>query len=631
MTRSPIDLSLEEARGAVSRGAWSDAYRLLSDLDKQTDLAAEDLAALGEAASWMADLDACIYVRERAYAAFISNGEKRRAAGIALELARDYEHKLLGRVASGWLRRAERILADEPECVEQGYLARWRSLRALSRGDYEQAIEQAQQSIAIGTHQGDPDVMALGLMQLGAAYVRMGRVDEGLPLFDEAMAAAVGGELEQFNTAVIYCNVITNCRDLTDYGRAAEWTDAAKRWCDRQSVAGFPGRCRVYRAEIMRLRGQLSDARNEVLTAIDELRTYDLTVAALGLYELGEIRMRLGDTEGAEQAFREAHELGYEPQPGLSLLRLRAGKPAAATTMIRQALLEGSHDRLARARLLLPSVEIAIAAGDLQTAREGAVELVAIAEAYGTPALAAAAACAEGMLLLSEGNPQSAVQRLRQALRRWNEADTPYEAARCRLALASAYQADGCVDDALLEYESAASTFEKLGAVPDAQHAAEAARAMKARTEPGQPAPRITRTFMFTDIVSSTNLLEAIGDDAWENLLRWHDQTLRALFSSYAGEEVKHEGDGFFVAFADAAGATACAMAIQRALAEHRREHGFAPQMRIGLHCAEATQRGGDYSGKGIHETARIASLGGGGEILASAETVDGLDSGITV
>ena len=132
---------------------------------------------------------------------------------------------------------------------------------------------------------------------------------------------------------------------------------------------------------------------------------------------------------------------------------------------------------------------------------------------------------------------------------------------------------------------------------------------------------RVVKTFMFTDIEKSTNLVEVIGDEAWESLLRWHDQTLRAVFASHHGEEVVTTGDGFFVGFDSPDEATACAIAIQRTLADHRRQHGFAPQVRIGLHASDATQASGNYSGKGVHEAARIAAFASGGEILASKRT----------
>jgi class 3 adenylate cyclase len=127
---------------------------------------------------------------------------------------------------------------------------------------------------------------------------------------------------------------------------------------------------------------------------------------------------------------------------------------------------------------------------------------------------------------------------------------------------------------------------------------------------------------MFTDIVKSTDLVGAIGDEAWEGLLGWHDKTLRSLFASHGGEVAHHTGDGFFVAFEDARSALTCAVAVQRALAEHRRAHGFALQVRIGVHAGEGIRRGQDYSGGEVHKAARIAALAEGGEILATVDTV---------
>jgi class 3 adenylate cyclase len=121
-------------------------------------------------------------------------------------------------------------------------------------------------------------------------------------------------------------------------------------------------------------------------------------------------------------------------------------------------------------------------------------------------------------------------------------------------------------------------------------------------------------------------LLEAIGDEAWGDLRRWHDDALRRCFSDHGGEEVDHTGDGFFVAFDDARSAVECAREIQRTLSDHRRLHGFAPQVRIGLHLAEAARAPEGYAGRGVHAAARVAALAGPGEILASATTVDGLE-----
>jgi class 3 adenylate cyclase len=130
---------------------------------------------------------------------------------------------------------------------------------------------------------------------------------------------------------------------------------------------------------------------------------------------------------------------------------------------------------------------------------------------------------------------------------------------------------------------------------------------------------------MFTDIVTSTDLVGLIGDDAWSELLRWHDRELRAAFSAHGGEEVNHTGDGFFVAFARALDGLECAVDIQRRLARHRREHGFAPRVRIGLHSADATREGRDYRGGGVHVAARVGAAAGSEEILVTSAVLDGV------
>lgn len=139
---------------------------------------------------------------------------------------------------------------------------------------------------------------------------------------------------------------------------------------------------------------------------------------------------------------------------------------------------------------------------------------------------------------------------------------------------------------------------------------------------------RERQTFVFTDIVDSTRLVELLGDDGWESLLNWHDRTLREAFTAHGGREIKHEGDGFFIAFSDARSALDCAIALQRTLEDHRREHGFAPRVRIGVHVAEATRRGEDFFGQGVHVAARVSAAGSAGQILASAATIDAAGGG---
>ena len=143
---------------------------------------------------------------------------------------------------------------------------------------------------------------------------------------------------------------------------------------------------------------------------------------------------------------------------------------------------------------------------------------------------------------------------------------------------------------------------------------------LRGRTVPNR---RVLKTFMFTDIVKSTNLAEAMGDSAWSEVMRWHDETLRSFFAAHSGEEVTSTGDGFFVGFDSPDAAVTCAVAIQRRLDGHRKQHGFAPQVRIGVHASGAAQSGRSFHGKGVSEASRIAGLAEGNEIVASAATVE--------
>jgi class 3 adenylate cyclase len=136
-----------------------------------------------------------------------------------------------------------------------------------------------------------------------------------------------------------------------------------------------------------------------------------------------------------------------------------------------------------------------------------------------------------------------------------------------------------------------------------------------------EPKRRVMKTFMFTDVVGSTNLIEVMGDEAWDTLLRWHDTTIREVFTAHQGKEVSTTGDGFFVGFDSPEQAVAAAVAIQRRLADHRKAAGFAPPVRIGIHAADANQVGENFRGRGVHEASRIAALAKGGEILASVAT----------
>jgi class 3 adenylate cyclase len=616
----PATDPLTAGREALARHAWQDAFDLLSRADRESELSGTDLESLAEAAIFAAHADLATGVKERAFKAHLAEENPLRAAYVALDLARDYGYAGKSSIASAWARRGERLIDGKPESYASGYLALVKSEVASASGNIDAALELAERAVEIASRAAHADLQATALTNLGGLKIATGATSDGMALMEEAAISAVNGELSPFATGVTCCTMIAACRDLTDYRRASEWTEATDKYCERQSVSGFPGACRIHRAEVTALSGAWDRAEEELRRAAVELSGYNaIPPLADGFYAIGEIRRLKGDFEAAETALREANALGRTPHPALALIRLAQGNVRAAATAINSAVAEQSWDQWARARLLPAQVEIAVAAGDPTLARTAADELARIVDTYSSPALEAGRHQALARVLLAEGDAAGAAREVRVAIRHWREVAAPYDVARGRALLAKALRATTDEDAADLELQAARDEFARLGAKPDERAAErELQAAIERRTGPVQA----RKTFMFTDIVGSTNLAELLGDKAWERLLRWHDDMLRSVVAKSGGEIVNSTGDGFFVAFDSARQGIECARSIQRALADHRQDSGFALSVRIGLHTADANRRGADYSGVGVHLTARVASLAGGGEILATAETL---------
>jgi tetratricopeptide (TPR) repeat protein len=459
--------ALRAGREAFERRSWSRAVELLTAADTSTRLGADDLDRLAEAALWADRHEESFAAHQRAYQEHLRGGRPARAAFVALMLVIHYAVRLELAAAEGWLAKAERLLDAEPEGPVHGYRALVAALFAEASGDWDAVHDSGLQMHEIGCRHDDADLQAVGLTFQGLVRARRGEVADGMRLLDEAMASATGGELAMLATGIVYCRMMGACLDLYDYRRAGEWTNLVESCRATTGMGGFPGDCRTHRATVLVMRGAWVEGEQEALRALEELQAFNLEHVGHASYELGEIRLRQGNLEAAEEAFLRAHEYGFTPQPGLALLHLARGNVGTAISSIDTALSDAHLDPLARSRLLPARVEITLAAGDTDSARSSVAELEQLATTYRIPALTAAAEHALGQLALAVGDLPAATGRLASAHRLWQQVDAPYEAARARELLGEAQLRKGERDTGALQLHAARSAFQRLGATLD--------------------------------------------------------------------------------------------------------------------------------------------------------------------
>jgi DNA-binding NarL/FixJ family response regulator len=459
--------ALDRGRESFARRAWGDSYAYFSAADRETPLGGEDLERLAYAAHLAGrDVDS-ENALTRAHQAFLSRGNPEGAARCAFWLAFALLNSGDFARGGGWIARAQRVLAEQSECVVHGYLIMPAGVRRIMDGDANGAYTLFCQAADIGRRFGDTDLIAMALHGTGRALIRLERVAEGVALLDEAMAAVTAGEVSPIAAGDIYCSVIEACHEIFDLRRANEWTTALDRWCASQTeLVRFRGLCLVRRAEILQLHGAWPDAIDEAQRACERLAEPPQRARGAALYQWAELLRLRGEFASAEDMYRQTGQSGRGPQPGLSLLRLAQGQVDVAARAIRNVLDE-TKDRRVRSRMLAAYVEIMLAAKDLAAARAGADELSAIAAALDAPFLRAVSMHALGATLLADGDARAALAALRKATEAWDVVEAPYEAARTRVMISRACQQLGDYDNAEIEYEAARHVFRRLGATPD--------------------------------------------------------------------------------------------------------------------------------------------------------------------
>jgi DNA-binding CsgD family transcriptional regulator len=461
-------MDIEQAREHYSARAWGRAREAFCRADERQSLDADDLERLAVSAYLLGRDAEYLQVLERAHQAHLAAGACARAARVAFWLA--FRQLVRGEVAlaNGWLGRAQRLIDRQGgDCAERGYLALLVAQRHAGDRDWNAAYAEAAAATDAGERFGDRDLLAAAMHLQGRARLEQGRVDEGLSLLDEAMIGVVAGELSPVMTGLVYCSAIDGCQEVHALDRARAWTAALAGWCaDQPEMLAFVGACQVHRAEILQLGGAWTEALNAAERASERCLGVNRVAAAAAFYQQGEIHRLRGEFAAADTAYRDASQWGWDPQPGLALLRLAQGRTAAAAAAMRRAVEETTAGPQ-RTRLLAAHAEVMLIAGDAAEARKAAAELQAVARRFDSRVLDAMASQAMGAVELAEGNPAPAAGLLRRAWHGWQELEAPYPAARARVLLGRCCRAMGDREGADLELRAARAEFETLGARPD--------------------------------------------------------------------------------------------------------------------------------------------------------------------
>ncbi len=455
-----------EARTLADAGHWDRALQAFEAVEEKSALSAEDWQAWGSAAMCAGRPEQSVTPFEHAVAAFEMSEQPESAARVALLLSNVMLEARELAVAKGWHERARSYLKGQPEGKQHG-LAEWLSSRlALFEGQLDECRLRAQQAMAIAGRIFDPDLHCLGLVYSGHIQIAQGEVRLGLSLQDEAGAAALAGRVSPWVAGIVFCSVIWAYLHLGDHHRAGQWTDQFSRWCERHGSHCYPALCRLHRGEILAFRGELASAEAEVSRAREQLVVAGPFAEGDACRVLGEIRLSRGDLDGAEQAFREAHRLGWNPQPGLGLLLVARGQPESALKQLERALAQPTWaDGQRRGSVLAVLARVAAMNGNLERASAALAELAAAPEPCASQASAAELARAQGELAWAERDLDRAELALRRSIAFWLESGAPLHAADVRLRLCELLLASDATA-AELELSSAEAAFRGVHAEP---------------------------------------------------------------------------------------------------------------------------------------------------------------------
>jgi len=454
-----------EARAACDRNDWVAACEAYAAADAQSPLPPQDVEQWGRAAICAGLGPTAVGALERAVAQRDADGDALGAARATLLLVQiRVDHKQAA-IARGLLQRASRYLDGRTAVVERGHFAWMASRMALGNGELDLALELADEACILGRTLHDPDVECLGLVYRGHALMAQGDVANGLAQHEEAAAVIRLGGVRSWVAGWALCSILYAARYRCDWLRAAQFAEAFCEWSRASSMPAFPGTCQLHRAAVLGFQGELERAASEVRSAAELLARAAPWAEGDAYCVLGDIQLSVGDTEGAEASFRQAHALGWDPQPGLARLHLLTGRPTLAQRGLERALEEADFTlRERRGLLLCMLVHAAVAAGDVERARETLHVLATDPQMLATDALRAMHCCAEAELALHDREFKLAAQQLRRAVRHWREVGSPVGEAETRMRLAECLLQDRDASGTELELHAMESNLAPVAA-----------------------------------------------------------------------------------------------------------------------------------------------------------------------
>ena len=463
----PVESALLAARDAYSRGDWRSAYEHFGQAGDASELNTDDLSSFGMAAWRLGYGRESIRMSEEAFNRLVAENNTKTAAMKAADVALQWLNGGDQTITRVWVNRARRLLESSPEDEAFAYLLYVDSQLSVIDGQFDAGVQRALELQEFVSRRNSPGLTALGLTASGLSKLPFARTNEALAELDEAMMPVLAGQVPVDWAGDIYCAVIHECYRLGDLTRMKTWTNAMDKWREGPDVAAswYGTTCEIHKWQLLSATTDYRELEQRLVDALAVIEDFHVGTAGEGHYELGDIRRRMGDIDGARAAFAKAREIGFEPLPGEALMKCQLGDDTAAWNDLRMRM-DAEEDEISRIRLLPAAIEIALTRNRLDEGDKYCTELEAGAEKFDSPGFRAWALHARGAVLVKQGNPTEALPLLQDALRRYRSSQRRYEMAQVCEWLSLAHEAAGDSAAATSDRENADSIYKQLCAQP---------------------------------------------------------------------------------------------------------------------------------------------------------------------